>query len=350
MFQYDKKNIIYSAVLLVVIVGLWLYRNQNPNTPKEQSDTLSLVIVQGETMGTTYTVKYLDPKNRNFKVSIDSILILFNQCLSTYIPDSEISIFNNQADSIQFKLPFFYPVLKRSQEVYQASEGAFDPTVLPLVKAWGFGPNRKDQVEKPKIDSLLQLVSFNNLVFNEFGVKKLKKNVQVDFNAIAQGYGVDVIGDFLKFHKINDFMVEIGGEILCQGKNEEGKFWTIGIENPQFEEKGGEQVQAIVQMENRALATSGNYRKFYLKDGKKYAHTIDPKTGYPVQHSLLSASVFAPDAMSADAFATAMMVIGKDRAIALAQKQHLAIFLVYDENGQTKTYTSDGLHLVMPPK
>lgn len=348
MFQYNKKNIIYSAVLLVVIAGLWFYRNSNAPSNTANQQVKRTIAVHGETMGTTYTVKYLDNEERNFKQAIDSILILFNQCLSTYIPDSEISIFNNQYDSIQFKLPFFYPVLKRSQEVFEVSEGAFDPTVLPLVKAWGFGPNRKDQMEQPKIDSLLQLIGFQNLKFDESGVKKLKKNVQIDFNAIAQGYAVDVIGDFLKERKINDFMVEIGGEVLCKGKNEEDKWWTIGIENPQFEEKGGEQVQAIVQMENRALATSGNYRKYYVKEGKKYAHTINPKTGYPVQHSLLSASVLALDAMSADAFATAMMVMGKDKAIELAKKQNLAIFLVYDENGQTKTYTSEGLSLIMP--
>ena len=350
MLQYDKKNIIYSAVLLVVLLGVWFYRNNNQNSQNaDNQENKKLMVANGETMGTTYTAKYLDTKGRNLKREIDSILIAFNQCLSTYIPDSEISTFNNQTDSIQFKLPFFYPVLKRSQEVFEASEGAFDPTVLPLVKAWGFGPNRKDQIEKPKIDSLLQLIGFQNLKFNELGIKKLKKNIQIDFNAIAQGYAVDVVGDFLQEHKIEDFMVEIGGEILCKGKNEEGNFWTIGIENPQFDETGGQQqIQAIVKMENRALATSGNYRKFYVKDGKKYAHTINPKTGYPVQHSLLSASVLASDAMSADAFATAMMVLGKDKAIELARKQNLAIFLVYDENGQTKTYTSEGLNLVIP--
>lgn len=341
MLQYNKKNIIYSAVLLVFICGLWLYRNSQSTT--DQQTTAKLMLVEGETMGTTYSIKYLDSQQRNFKQGIDSILVLFSQCLSTYIPDSEISTFNNKIDSIQFKLPFFYPVLSRSKEVYEASGGAFDPTVMPLVKTWGFGPNKKDQIERPKIDSILNFVGFGYLSFDENGLKKNKSNVQIDFNAIAQGYGVDVIGNFLKEKQIEHFMIEIGGEVLCKGKNEQEKIWTIGIANPQFEEKGGAEVQAIVQMDNKALATSGNYRKFYMKDGKKYAHTIDPKTGYPVLHSLLSATVFAADAMTADAFATAMMVLGKDKAIELAKKENLDIFLVYDENGKTQTYISEGI-------
>lgn len=341
MLAYNKKNIIYSAVLLLFICGLWLYRNNQSSTQTPANS--KLMIVEGETMGTTYSIKYLESQDRNFKQSIDSILVLFSQCLSTYIPDSEISIFNNKVDSIQFKLPFFYPVLQRSKEVFQASNGAFDPTVMSLVKAWGFGPNKKDQIERPKMDSLLSFVGFDYLIFDQEGLKKTKKNVQIDFNAIAQGYGVDVIGDFLKRKQLTDFMIEIGGEVLCKGKNEQGKVWTIGIANPQFEEKGGAEVQAIVQMNNKALATSGNYRKFYMKDGKKYAHTIDPKTGYPVLHSLLSATVFASDAMSADAFATAMMVLGKDKAIELAKKEKLDIFLVYDEGGKIQTYISEGI-------
>ncbi|TAH19508.1 MAG: FAD:protein FMN transferase [Cytophagales bacterium] len=340
MLQYNRKNIIYSAVLLLFIGGLWLYRNQGA-TPNALPS--KLMIAEGETMGTTYNIKYLDSQERNFKRGIDSILVLFNQCLSTYIPDSEISEFNNKVDSIKFKLPFFYPVLKRSQEVYEASGGAFDPTVMSLVKAWGFGPNKKDQIERPKMDSLLSFVGFNYLLFDQEGLRKAKKNVQIDFNAIAQGYGVDVIGDFLEEKGITDFMIEIGGEVLCKGKNEQGNVWTIGIANPQFEEKGGAEVQAIVKMDNKALATSGNYRKFYMKDGKKYAHTIDPKTGYPVLHSLLSATVFAQDAMSADAFATAMMVLGKEKAIALAKKEKLEIFLVYDEGGKIQTYISESI-------
>jgi thiamine biosynthesis lipoprotein len=345
MFKYDKKNVIFSALLLIAIIAVWFYRNQSQSIDSQAN--VPSIQVQGETMGTTYTIKYIDPQNRNLKKEIDSILIAFNQSLSTYIPDSEISIFNSKADSIQFQSPFFYPVLKRSKEIFERSEGAFDPTVMPLVKAWGFGPNRKDQIEKPKIDSLLLLIGFENLEFDEKKVKKLKKNVQIDFNAIAQGYGVDVIGDFLEENKISNYMIEIGGEVLCKGKNEDGKLWSIGIENPQFEEKGGQQVQAIIQLDNQALATSGNYRKFYLKDGKKYAHTIHPKTGYPVQHSLLSATVVASDAISADAYATSMMVLGKDKAIELAKTEGLEIFLVYDDNGQIKTYTSEKIKKVI---
>ncbi|HAI75637.1 MAG TPA: thiamine biosynthesis protein ApbE [Microscillaceae bacterium] len=332
-----QKNIIYSVLLLASISAVYLYRAaQRP----------VLMEIRGEAMGTTYQIKYLDYKSRQFKSSVDSLLLVFNQSLSTYQKDTEISAFNqDSAKTITFKLPFFYPVLAKSLEIYKATDGAFDPTVAPLVNAWGFGFKTEKFPDSSRVDTLRRLVGFEKINFDKNQVTKLKKGVMLDFNAIAQGYGVDVVAQFFEKQGIQNYMIEIGGEVLCKGKNAEDKFWSIGIANPTYEASGGSPTQAIVQLENKALATSGNYRKFYIIDKKKYSHTVNPKTGYPVQHSLLSATVIAKDCMSADAYATAFMVMGLDKAKQfLAQNPSLDAYFVYaNADGSLATYMTKGL-------
>jgi thiamine biosynthesis lipoprotein len=281
----------------------------------------------------------------NYQVPIDSILEKFNESLSTYRSGSEISQFNS-GHAVAFRLPFFYPVLKKAREVYVASGGAFDPTVGPLVNAWGFGTGKQRKVpSQARIDSLLKLTGFDQITFDEQSVQKQKEGIYMDFNAIAPGYAADILGTFLEEKGVENYMIEVGGEVLCKGNNKEGKYWTIGINNPEYEQKGGQALQAIVQMNNRALATSGNYRNYYEQDGKKYAHTIDPKTGYPVQHSLLSVSVFAKDCITADAYATVFMVTGREKAMEFLEKDNeLDAFFVYaDEKGNLQTYTTEGI-------
>ena len=194
------------------------------------------------------------------------------------------------------------------------------------------------------MDSLLQFVNFDSIFFDTISVCKLKKGIKLDFSAIAKGYGVDVVAAFLKDKGIVNMMVEIGGEVVCYGRNQNGNMWKIGIDNPLADE-GGEALQATVNLKNRAIATSGNYRNYYEKNGKKYSHTIDPKTGYPVEHTLLSASVFADNCMTADAYATAFMVMGLDRAKVLLEKDAtLDAYLVYsDDGGNVKTYVTEGI-------
>jgi len=323
----SKKNAIYGLVLLLTIIFVYQWRKQN---------TPILIEFSGKTMGTSYTIKYLSQKGISHQSQIDSLLQVFNQSLSTYIPTSEISTFNTSDSVFVFKLPYFYPVLEKSKEVFEKTNAAFDPTVMPLVNAWGFGPSKMDSLPTSQVDSLKQLIGFQYIAFDKIQVRKLKKNFQLDFSAIAKGYGVDVVADFLTKQGINDMLVEIGGEVVCKGKNQKGEFWAISIDDPQQSQER----RAIVRIDNQALATSGNYRNFYEKDGKKYAHTISPQTGFPIQHSLLSASVFAKDCMSADAYATAFMVLGKEKAIEIAQKEGLEIFLVFEEDGKIKTYSS----------
>lgn len=333
-----KKNALYSLFLVIFLVGIWWYRDL-----RGKEDVGHKIEISGATMGTTYNIKYLHENNVNYKHGIDSLLSAVNQSMSTYIPDSEISRFN-KGTILKYESGFFYPVLKKSREVYEKTSGAFNPTVGPLVNAWGFGPDTTRVPAKATIDSLLAFVSFDSIYFDTISVCKLKKGMQLDFSAIAKGYGVDVVAAFLKDKGINNMMVEIGGEVYCDGRNENGKMWKIGINNPQNEVTTGE-LQAIVQLDDRALATSGNYLNYYEKDGKKYSHTISPKTGYPVEHNLLSASIFAKDCMTADAFATACMVMGTDRAISLLSKsEYLEGYLIYsDEEGNIQTFTTEGI-------
>ena len=334
MNSNQKKNIIYSVVLLLALGATWLYRQgQKPTIDP------SFLAIQGQTMGTSYSVKYKDKQQRDLKPGVDSLLEQFNQSVNHYLPDSEISRFN-RTDSLQFGLPYFYPVLQRSAEVYQTTNGAFDPTVAPLVNAWGFGPEGGELPDSLAVDSLLRLVGFNNIRFNQQHVAKRQPNVQLNFSAVAKGYGVDVVADYLRQRGITDMMVEIGGEVVAQGTNPKGEAWRIGIDNP--EQPG--QMEVAVVLVDQALATSGNYLNYYERDGQKYAHTIDPRTGYPVQHSVLSASVVADDCMTADAYATAFMVLELEETQAiLAQNPTLEAYLIYDDQGTLKTFVTPGI-------
>lgn len=330
----NKRSRIYLIVLVIVIFAVYTYRE---NKPKE-------VLVQGETMGTiAYNVKYLDKKKRNFKVQIDSLLKDFNQALSTYIPDSEISTFNLKG-KVSFQLPYFYEVLEASNAVHQATGGAFDPTVGPLVDAWGFGDGKFIGPDSTQVDSLLEFIGLDKIKYDMNYASKEVPGVKLNFSAIAKGQAIDVVAEWLASQGMKNYMVEIGGEVRAQGKNLEGEIWTIGIETPDEKRIGG--LFDAIYLENQGMATSGNYRNYrILEDGRKVAHTIDPSTGYPKMQTLLSATVIAPTCMLADAYATACMVLGKDKSIELIESNPtLECYLIYaDENGETATYLSSGL-------
>lgn len=326
------KNALYSLILVILVFGVWKYR---------QSNSVNEIKIEGETMGTTYHITYYDREERNFKNEIDSVLLVFNQSLSTYIKDSEVTSFNN-GNSFQFNLPYFYPILKKSLEVEVSSGGAFDPTVMPLVNAWGFGPGEKLKPDSAKIDSMMEFVGFEKIQFNKDSVWKEDGRVQLDFSAIAKGYGVDVVANYLKSKGIMNWFVEIGGEISAFGKNLNlDQAWEAGVLDPSSTYEN-QTFKAYAQLENRAMATSGNYFNFYVEKGKKYSHTIDPATGYTIQHELLSASVFANDCMTADAWATAFMVMGKDEAIKkLSESAELDGFLIYSTEAGIETFATE---------
>jgi thiamine biosynthesis lipoprotein len=343
MHKNAKKNIIYSIVLLIVVFLVYLYRQRDPSPQQPPSSQNQRMVLSGATMGTTYRVVYLDKENRDFKQGIDSVLRVFNQSLSTYIPDSEISRFN-QVDSVNFTLPYFYPVLEASREVFENTEGAFDPTVGPLVNAWGFGPEGASRRDSSEIKELLRLVSFDYVDYDSAGARKLRTGIKLDFSAIAKGYGVDVVAAYLQAKGISNMLVEIGGELVARGQNENGELWRVGVSQPDEEGKA-EELYSIIALDNQALATSGNYRNFYEEEGQKFSHTISPFTGYPVRHGLLSATVLAKDCMRADAYATAMMVIGTEASIQLQEDvDDLEVLLIFNnEEGQLQSYISKGL-------
>jgi thiamine biosynthesis lipoprotein len=314
---------------------------------RQNTGQLGKVSFNGQTMGTYYNIIYLHSDGKNLKNGIDSLLVNWNMTLSTYISNSEISQFNRN-NELYFNSPYFYPVLLKSKEIYQATDGAFDPTIMPLVNAWGFGPEENEMPDSSKVSDLLKLIGFNNILFDSIKVSKRFPGIQLDFSAIAKGYGVDVVGDFLEENGITNYLIDIGGEISCKGINDRGVPWTTGIEDPnvEFIER---KIKAIIEVTDKALATSGNYRNFYIKGDRKYAHTISPYTGFPVQHSLLSVTVIADNCMTADGFATAFMVMGVDEAKQIVQKHPEldAYFIFSDEVGDIKTFMTDGFRSIL---
>lgn len=327
-------------VLTLSIIASSLLIGCNSNEEKKSTDA-NWREIQGETQGTTYGLIFDDPNDEIQKEALDSILHDFDLALSSYIDNSIVTHINNASDSITFEDPhgYFQWCYEKSQEVFNATNGAFDPSVFPLVKAWGFFGDSLLQPSQEQLDSILNFVGFGKPIHactigNDTGIfTKGHPSFRMDFNAIAQGYSVDVLAQYLEVNGIKDYYIEIGGEIVVSGKNREGKDWRIGIDSPE-QEATNRVIENVVNISDKAIATSGNYRKFYLKDGVKYAHTINPKTGAPVQHSLLSATVIASSCADADAYATAFMVVGVEESKRFV-KEHpelgLEMYLLYDD-------------------
>lgn len=239
---------------------------------------------------------------------------MVNKAISTYDPESEVSLFNNSKQGLTSVGHHLNRSLKKAREVSAASAGAFDPTVMPLVSAWGFGPGKRVDVTPAKIDSIKTFIGISKIKFDGKGLTKTDGRVQLDFGGIGQGYAVDVIADFLRSRKVGNFLVELGGEGFAQGRNlQKNKMWKIGILDPNST-PDRQFFKAYVEIKDRSFTTSGNYFNYREIDGRKYGHTIDPASGYPVQHALLSASVFSDDCATADAWATVFMVVGVEKA------------------------------------
>lgn len=310
----------------------------------DQSEKLR--VISGETMGTTYQIKYFSQSNADIKAEVDSVLIAVNASLSTYIPSSTISRFN-QATTFSVVDDYFLSNFNKAVVIGRESDGAFDMTVMPLVNAWGFGFKKMaNLVDSALIDSLLQNIGPDKIWLRNDTLYKSKPEVMVDFSALAKGFGVDEVSRFLMAKGIKQFMVEIGGELFASGSKPFDEDWLVGIEKPIDDPSGMQkEVELVLPLKDKAMATSGNYRNFYVRDGKKFAHEINPKTGYPVNHNLLSATVIANDCMTADAWATAFMVMGFEEAKRISQtKKDLEVAFIYaDEKGQNRLYLSEGL-------
>jgi len=308
-----------------------------------------VVKFQGEIQGTYYVVTYYDNQGRDFQKEIDDLLADFDQTASMWVEGSILSRVNRNGEGVELNA-IFLELFEMSNKVYEKSGGAFDPTVGPLVNAWGFGFTDRMKVDQHVVDSLLPLVGFNKVSLENNQVIKSDPRVQFDFNAIAQGYSVDLIGGLLEEKGILNYLIDIGGEVLGKGIKPDKSPWKVGIEKPQDNAGYGEGLKAIIALKDKALATSGNYRKFYEVDGIRYSHTIDPKTGYPVQHSILSVSVLADDCATADAWATAFMVSGLDQSIEiLGRDKSLDAYFIYSgsSTGDLRTYFTEGFKEIL---
>jgi len=301
------------------------------------------VKLAGQAQGTYYAISYYDDENRDFQFEIDSLLKDFDQSVSLWVPHSVISKVNNNDTSVILD-SYFIEIFKLSKSIAEDTDGSFDFTVGPLVNAWGFGFDENRNVDSLIIDSILQFVGHRKMNIDSGWLYKADERTAIDFNAIAQGYSVDLMGFFLESQNIENYLVDIGGEVKASGNKPDGSKWKIGIEKPAEHANDGRDLKAVIELKDKCVATSGNYRKFYEENGIRYSHTIDPKTGYPVQHSLLSVSVVADHAAVADAYATAFMVMGLEQCKSyLNQKKNLDAFLIYaDQDGNYKSYVTEG--------
>lgn len=296
MMDFKKFSFIFSAFF---ILG---------SCSENQSHILS-----GFALGTTYTIKYNAPNPVNeLDTQVDSLFFKINRSLSTYLPTSDISKIN-RGDSSVVVDAYFREVFETSKKINQLTEGYFDPTVGNLVNAYGFGPEKPlKTIQQPQIDSLLQLTGMYKVSINQTGnVVKDHPLVYLDFNAIAKGYTVDLLGKLLSQNGIDDFLVEVGGELVARGENQTTqKPWTVGIDDP-LQEEGKRSYLAVISLTNQAMATSGNYRKYRIdpQTGIRYVHTLNPMTGTPVKSKVLSATVLASSCIEADAMATALMAM-----------------------------------------
>ncbi len=309
----------------------------------ESGKDLVYLKLSGFAQGTTYNITYGVTDSLDYSQSIDSLLRDFDNSMSTYEEGSLISRINrNEEDKLDDR---FLKVLEVAGEVYEASEGAFDLTVMPLVNAWGFGPGRRMEMEPKTIDSLLQFVGMDKIRVEGGRLIKDKAGISLDVNAIAQGLSVDEVASFLKSKNISNYMVEIGGEVKTLGLNPKKQVWKIGVDRPEYGNYlPGQNLQVILELEDKALATSGNYRKFYEQNGVKYSHSIDPITGYPVMSQLLSVTIISDDCVVADAYATACMVSGLEKAREMIQSTEgvEAYFIYNDDKGEYLTDYTKG--------
>lgn len=334
MKKANKGFIAKLFLLLFLIAGTLFIARQQRRTPYQHDS--------GFVFGTVYNITY--QCDRSLKSEIEAQLRKVDSSLSPFNSKSIISKINRNEDVEADKM--FADVFTLAKQVSKETDGAFDITVAPLVNMWGFGFKNDTMPTKQKVDSLLCFVGYDKVSLKGKTVKKQDQRVMLDCSAIAKGYGCDVVAAYLRGCGIENYMVEIGGEVVVRGVNSKRVPWRIGVTKPTDDSlQTNKELQAVLNITNSAMATSGNYRNFYYKNGRKYAHTIDPKTGFPVQHSLLSATVIANNCATADAYATSFMALGVERAKAVLERhpELMAYFIYTDSNGKNAVWASPKL-------
>lgn len=332
--KITKSSIFRIVFLLFLIVGsIYIIRQQN--TMPYQHNT-------GQIFGTTYHITYQSDKDLHREIL--QRLQLVDQTFSTFNDESIISKINRN-EPVKLN-QMFIEVFDLAKTVSKDTHGAFDITVAPLVNVWGFGFKSGTPPTKAVIDSLRHLTGYEKVKLIGSTVRKQDPRIMLDCSAIAKGYGSDVVAQYLRSQDVENFMIEIGGEIVVQGNSDKRLPWKIGVTKPTDDStQVNNELQTVLNVSNTAMATSGNYRRFYYKNGKKYAHTIDPKTGYPVQHNILSATVLANTCAKADAYATSFMVLGLEKTQQVLQHHpDLMVYLIYaDGQGKNKVWYSPSL-------
>ena len=332
----NKKRLIWQIpFLLFLVIGTVIIIKQQKNINYQHDE--------GFIFGTIYHITY--HSDTNLKKEIEAELKKVDQSLSPFNKTSVISKVNRNENPVID--PMFKEVFLLAENISNETHGAFDITVAPLVNEWGFGFKKGVEPTRQVIDSLKYIVGYQKVKLTPKNyVQKQDPRIMLDCSAIAKGYGCDVVARLLRKNGINDYMIEIGGEIVTRGFNQKQEPWRIGVNKPTDDSLNtSQELQTILNVTDIAMATSGNYRNFYYKNGKKYAHTIDPKTGYPVQHNILSATVLAKDCATADAYATSFMVLGLEGAQKILQQHpELMAYLIYaDKDGKNQTWYSPSL-------
>jgi FAD:protein FMN transferase len=331
MFAVKNLLVVLAIVFASMDVSSQIFDGRTP------------IRIEGKTMGTTYAVVYFDENNRDFSFSIDSLLKAVNKGINNYDPASDVSVFNKSKRGI-VDFSHFVSLTKLSLEISTLSEGSFDPTVMPLVNLWGFGPEKNTVPSQRKIDSIRAFVGYSLIQVKGDSIVKLHPSAQLDFGGIGQGYGVDMIRDFLKEREIKNFLVELGGEGYASGQNiQSNSAWKVGVIDPSSS-RDEQQLMGYAVVSNSAFTTSGNYFNYRIVDGKKVGHTISPFDGFPVQQNVISVSVFAQDCTLADAWATAFMVAGKKRTLEILKRNpKLGALMIYKDDSKQRIFISDNL-------
>ena len=331
----NKRRLLWQLPFLAfLVIGTVIIVSRQQSTPYQHD--------RGMVFGTVYHITYQSSKS--LQKDIEAELAKVDASLSPFNERSIITAINENRDTVVNKM--FSDVFALAMKISDSTNGAFDITVAPLVNAWGFGFKGGAMPLRHQVDSLKALVGYHKVSLTNGRVSKTDPRIMLDCSSIAKGYGCDVVAKFLSAKGIDNYMVEIGGEIVTRGISEKRLPWKIGVTKPTDDSLNvNQEIQTIINVTDKAMATSGNYRNFYYKNGRKYAHTIDPSTGYPVQHNILSSTVIADDCATADAYATAFMVMGLDKAKTILSRhpELMAYFILASDDGTNKVWFSPSM-------
>jgi thiamine biosynthesis lipoprotein len=331
-----KKTYLVFSLLLLTVAGIFLI--------VQHQHSSKYIFNEGKAHGTYYHATYLQPKGIDLQIKLEESMHQIDLSMSTFHPQSIISRINRNDVAVRTD-NYFETMYRTAQEVSAKTNGAFDITVAPLVNAWGFGFGNESRKQSPNLDSIMPYIGYRKISLHNHRLIKDDKRIMLDASAIAKGFSSDRAAKVLEENGCKNYLIEIGGEIVCKGKNPKGEKWKIGIDKPIEDETNMvDQIQTVVSLTDKAMATSGNYRQFYYRNGKKFSHTIDPRTGYPVRNNVLSATVVAPSCILADAYATAFMVLGVDSSLLVCKSlPEVDCYLIYsDKNGKDKVVFTEG--------